>query len=361
MYLWSAIAAWGLWAGYVLAAVILSRPRAASVARRNLLIFAAHSDDCVIVGGEYAHHVAAAGGDIGVVYMTAGSDRPGDARSSQRRAEAIAAWSLAGVPEESLRFLDAVQTELGETNRHDAGELERLREAMRDSLASAPPDTTVLIPAAFEDHDDHVLMRDLVREVFAGIGRDDLSLIEAPEYNKYLSMTQSPLRVLVLTALAIPFVERVSGLSRAAFADARFVSGPVGAEFTDPESLAFKRRQLEAFTSENPDQLLHFFGGRTRYRDLGADLPDRPDPWWTLFGCRAGLGVIVYFGLLLLALHLSGWVLAGSLDLPAVPAWGTTLILGGLGVAAFRRSRPEFLAMWLAILAAFPLQSMPWP
>lgn len=55
----------------------------------DLLILAAHPDDCAIIAGEYAQVSAAANKSIRIVYLTCGSADPNDAICvcSRRREE----------------------------------------------------------------------------------------------------------------------------------------------------------------------------------------------------------------------------------------------------------------------------------
>src|SRR5262249_18303239 len=65
---------------------------------RHVLICAAHSDDCVIVGAEYAYGAIKNDLSVRVAYLTCSGPNPEAEISRTRTAEALKAWSTLGVP-----------------------------------------------------------------------------------------------------------------------------------------------------------------------------------------------------------------------------------------------------------------------
>tara|TARA_Y100000031_G_scaffold85648_1_gene94298 strand:+ start:562 stop:996 length:435 start_codon:yes stop_codon:yes gene_type:complete len=72
----------------------------------NIVIFAAHQDDGVIMAGGYAVQTIKNGGSVNVVYIFDGETGNGRKRNIVRMNESIKAWELAGVKKENISFLD---------------------------------------------------------------------------------------------------------------------------------------------------------------------------------------------------------------------------------------------------------------
>src|SRR5262245_2836584 len=98
--------------GLVLLALYFSRPRLLEQPFRDVLILAAHQDDCVIMAGEYAIESISAGKQVRVVYLTCGDREIGSQRAQTRMQEAIASWREIGVDEGNLEFLGLVNSPL---------------------------------------------------------------------------------------------------------------------------------------------------------------------------------------------------------------------------------------------------------
>src|SRR5260370_35832010 len=86
--------------------VLARAPRSFLDLPRDVLICAAHSDDCVIMGAEYCHGAVKSGRSVRIIYLTCSGPHSEADISRTRRAEALAAWSALGVHEENLTFID---------------------------------------------------------------------------------------------------------------------------------------------------------------------------------------------------------------------------------------------------------------
>src|SRR5262249_53143664 len=104
---------------------------------RPVLICAAHSDDCVIIGAEYASGAVERGLPVKVAYLTCSGPHPDAEISRRRKAEALTAWSSLGVPIENLIFANLPESPVeGPSNYspHDLGSASAAFEAAILSL-----------------------------------------------------------------------------------------------------------------------------------------------------------------------------------------------------------------------------------
>jgi LmbE family N-acetylglucosaminyl deacetylase len=304
---------------------------------RDALIFAAHPDDCVVLAGEYALEALRAGRRVEIAYLTCGSADSGDARAQVRRAEARAAWSVAGLPASALHFLDLPQSPVRGPSEIGLEYEEFAGARLADLLRKLPRDAAIFVPAAGETHVDHRTTRRLAHAALRASGRTDLIVYEAPEYNEYHSLLHCPARTLRAIARSLPLLaRRVSD----APADTRpgFVHGGRAYELPpDAARLATKVALLREFRSEGGDRLVHLFGHADRFRPVGGPCceSDRPRGY-----ARIGAN---YFGPAALALWLAVWNAALSTAALAVyllfgfcGAWLAVGLAGFVGVLVIR-------------------------
>ena len=275
--------------------VIAHDPRPFDESPRHSLICAAHSDDCVIMGAEYAYGVLQHGLTVRIVYLTCSGPNPDAEISKTRRCEAAAAWAGFGVPLENLSFLELNNSPLSGPPSYSHEDLELARGRLRNIIDSLPGESAVIVPAEGESHVDHRSLRDITLQAVSSLNRSDIVVYETPEYNQYLSMVHSPRRTVRTILRHLPLMNKVLPPY---VGPASFVSGNAGFSFTDtPKRLHKKRELLEYFPSQNVKLLLKHFGHVTRYRRLIPEsdaVPRGRTTWIPAFGCRADSSVLVY-------------------------------------------------------------------
>src|SRR5262249_48321593 len=159
-----------------------------------VLICAAHSDDCVIIGVEYAYGAIQQGFSVRIAYLTCSGPDPDAEISRIRRMEALAAWSSIGVPHDNFTFADLTQSPIGESARYSDQDVARAREIFKTLILSLPKDAAVIVPADGESHVDHGTVRKICLEAILDAKREDLIVYESPEYNGFLSLLHCPER-----------------------------------------------------------------------------------------------------------------------------------------------------------------------
>jgi LmbE family N-acetylglucosaminyl deacetylase len=249
--------------------IVRPRPLLPSPRARDTVVFAAHSDDCAILAGEYGVASRRAGNDVHVVYLTCSDERPGSANANRRKNEAVKAWAGAGVPAENLRFLDLPQSPLNSSVF--AGTKEQLRwaeEEISELLSGAKPNAAVVIPAFGESHIDHRTLRTIVLTAIEKLKRRELVVLEGPEYNRYRSLLHSPRETLLFVLNQFPLIRRlVPGGPR--LNTSGFVSGPpAGRLDQSPDVFQSKLEMLKAFESQDPKQVIAFFGKHDYLRQI---------------------------------------------------------------------------------------------
>ncbi len=263
------IAGWALWRCY-----LLERRMEWPTARR-LLVLAPHEDDCVIAAGGVGARNVRLGGPTRIVYL-APDEAPGMAEVRAR--EARAAWHEAG--------LDA-------TNLHHLNLLPPLRTASPDLLRTAAstlrtivdefkPDV-VIVPMFEGGHVHH----DMVSGLMGVIAKPDdkFEVFEAPEYSPYVSLLNTPHRVITLCT------RWLFGLV-AYYGPADGIDGrPLFSVRLDDQDLALKRRMLAAFVSQNAPSLVatRAYPDRLVRRELG---PSKRHPFnvkWSYLNVALGV------------------------------------------------------------------------
>lgn len=321
-------------AGFVGLCLARARPGDFAPDPGDLVVCAAHSDDCAIMAGEMAGPLLEAGHRVQIVYLTCSGHGPDDPEAKTRAAEARACWAHAGLAEGDLHFLDLPQSPVRGPRSYDAAALEAAQARLAGIFAALPQGAMVLMPAAHESHIDHRAMRTAARAALPG----GLRAYEVAEYNPLLSMMQVPGRVLNRMTRALPGLNRLLAHSHGA---AGFAGGGPGAVFRgDPGRLAFKHALFEFFPSQDPALLRVHFGAPARYRALSADGLGWRFDW--LEG-RADWSVAVLAALIL------GLAFGAGLALPG--GWVLAAALAGVAALAGLRRKPALAALCLALLA----------
>ena len=236
-----------------------AKPKQFSAPVRNALICSAHSDDCVIVGAEYAAKGLEYGRQINVVYLTCSATDPLSTIAITRRNEAVQAWQSLGVG--NLTFIDLPESPIEGPPSYDGSHITRASNILLDLIHRLPPVAAIIIPAAGESHIDHQNMRAIALDAIKRSERTDLEALEVPEYNNFLSFIHAPQRTLNTIIRTIPLAHRIVPIYSG---PANFVDGEPGSTFRG--TLSIKRKMLTYFKSQDVQLILKYFGYHTLYR-----------------------------------------------------------------------------------------------
>lgn len=231
----------------------------------RLLILAPHEDDCVIAAGGLGLRNSRLGGVTRIIYL-ARDETPG--LPARREAEARAAWSVVGLGEADLRFLDLMPP----LEERDPARLHAAAPVLRAVIDEFKP-TAIVVPAFEGGHVHHDMAAGLIDRLITPADR--FAVFEAPEYSPYVSLLNTPHRILALTARWLFGLVAYNGPPDGV--DGR----PVLKLRLAPQELADKRRMLAAFVSQNapslvttrsyPDRLIARVGGRPQRRPFDFD------------------------------------------------------------------------------------------
>jgi LmbE family N-acetylglucosaminyl deacetylase len=226
-------AAWALWRVHVLERSVSWDSPA------RLLILAPHEDDCAIAAGGIGACNQRLGGATRIVYLA--RDESGIAE--RRAAEARAAWREADLDSSNLQHLDL----LPPLRQRDPRKLREVAATLRSIIDDFKP-TVVIVPMFEGGHIHHDMTAALITSIVSPEDRFDV--FEAPEYGPYVSLQNTPHRVIALT-------------SRWLFGLLAYYGPPDGVDSRpiykfrlDPVDLMCKRRMLAAFTSQNVPSLV---------------------------------------------------------------------------------------------------------
>ncbi len=228
------LAAWSL----VRIAMIECRRTWARPAR--LLILAPHEDDCVIAAGGLGVRNARLNGVTRIVYL-APDETPGLAEI--RATEARSAWAYAGLSESSLRHVPL----LPPLHMRDPAKLREAAVALRAIIDDFGP-TTIVVPMFEGGHIHHDMLAALLGTMVTEA--DTFVVYEAPEYSPYVSINNTPHRMIALCARWL--LGLVSYYGPPDGIDGR----PVEQFHLAPEELDIKRRMLACFASQNSSSLV---------------------------------------------------------------------------------------------------------
>jgi LmbE family N-acetylglucosaminyl deacetylase len=311
-----------------------TKTRAESIG--DMLIVAAHPDDCVIMAGEMAIDSARLGHSVQVVYLTCGDANAASERALTRRRESVVAWAMAGVPESALHYCGLSESTMGSPLRASDIEVDRARQRILLLVSRLPLEAAVVVPADGETHIDHRMAREVALQAIANSGRTDLRTLETPEYNDYYSLPYSPMKTLRYVVGLVPVLRR--GLMRSLNNPAEgFVDGGPGWRLSpDPDRLLQKKSMLRAFRSEDGELLVRLFGRPDFFRPIhNVGSPQRLVPRaFVKLGHRRLAPSVVLLWL---------WVFTSSVGLLAV--LGRTVYLG-------RHPTMQFVALCGAVLFA---------
>ncbi len=231
----------------------------------RLLILAPHEDDCVISAGGLGLRNRRLGGVTRVVYLARDEAA---ALPERRKAEAHGAWSVAGLGDADLRFFDL----LPPLETRDPEKLRKAAAVLRGIIEEFKP-TALVMPAFEGGHVHHDMVAALIDRLVTPA--DGVAVFEAPEYSPYVSLLNTPHRVLALAARWLFGLVAYNGPPDS-------VEGrPILKLRLSPQELADKRRMLAAFVSQNgpslvatrsyPDRLVASAGGRHRRHPFDFD------------------------------------------------------------------------------------------
>lgn len=231
----------------------------------RLLILAPHEDDCVISAGGLGLRNSRLGGVTRVVYL-ARDETP--TMPERREAEARGAWSVAGLGDADLRFFDL----LPPLETRDPEKLRKAAAVLRAIIDEFEP-TAIVMPAFEGGHVHHDMVAALIDRLVTPA--DAFVVFEAPEYTPYVSLLNTPHRVLALVARWMFGLVAYNGPPDGV--DGR----PILKLRLSPQELADKRRMLAAFASQNgpslvatrgyPDRLIANMGGSHRRHPFDFD------------------------------------------------------------------------------------------
>lgn len=219
----------------------------------NIVIFAAHQDDGVIMAGGYAVQTIKNGGSVNVVYIFDGETGNGRKRNIVRMNESIKAWELAGVKKENISFLDYDQY----YGLIDEKEIKSCINDVTDLLKEHNFDI-IFIPLYEGGHYQHDVTNYVVSRAYIRSGMK-CKLHECPEYNAYYSLKYTPEKILSLISMLIPFYEFKSAPSFIRNGNHLYLN-------MSEEELILKRKMLQAFESQDVEGLLDLYGYKDSYQ-----------------------------------------------------------------------------------------------
>jgi hypothetical protein len=236
---------------------------------QDLLIVAAHSDDCVIMGAEMAWGVLRDGGNVHIVYMTCSGPDPSAPISQQRAEEARTAWQQEFGDQVTFSDANLPQSEIGGAASYSDADMALFVDMLSGCMTDLAEHAIVLIPAAQETHIDHDNARTAAIRAVAVSGRNDIRLIETAEYNEVISMRHDPIGVVFHILAEFPVLR---GFLPKRSVSPAFLGGPPGRVYSDtPARLDAKISMLGVFESQDPAVLRDHFSWASKYRPVWQD------------------------------------------------------------------------------------------
>ena len=139
-----------LYAAALICCIVMGTPKPFRDPARHVLICCAHSDDCVIMGAEYAYGAIQNGLSVRIAYLTCSGPNPDAGIARTRRVESLGAWSTLGIPKENFTFINLSESPAyGPPNCSDQ-EIAFAKETLRMLILSLPENAAVIIPAQGE-------------------------------------------------------------------------------------------------------------------------------------------------------------------------------------------------------------------
>jgi LmbE family N-acetylglucosaminyl deacetylase len=213
-------------------------------APERLLILAPHEDDCVISAGGIGARNLRLGGIVRIVYLVR-DEHPG--MPEIRATEAQAAWREAGLDAADLQMLDLLPPLRG----RDPRKLRMAARTLRKVIDDFAP-TALVMPMFEGGHVQHDMTAAVVGKIWTS--EDRFALYEAPEYGPYVSLNNTPHRVVSLCARWLLGLISYSGPADG-IDDREILAFEL-----DPADLDCKRRMLAAFASQNAPSLVATYG-----------------------------------------------------------------------------------------------------
>lgn len=211
--------------------------------KEDVLIFAAHCDDAVIMAGGYAIQITKSGGKVKIVYLT-GSD--------VRLQEAYDAWGVIGLGKEDitcLRFDNNVNLTLTDS-QNKIGIITKLIEEFNPSI---------IFTSIYEGgHRDHDITNYLVSEAVKSL-KANILIYECPEYNYYFSFKNTPEKFLDVFSKVIPLFQYHSPPSFIDPSNALYLC-------MSEEEIETKKNMLRKFITQRPNTLITHFGCNDRFQ-----------------------------------------------------------------------------------------------
>jgi LmbE family N-acetylglucosaminyl deacetylase len=328
---------------------------------RDVLICAAHYDDCVIMGAEYSYRALENGQSVTIAFLTCSGPNPEAEIACVRKAEALAAWSAVGIPEKNFTFLNLPESPVGGPLSYSDQDAAIAKKKLQFAILALPECAAIIIPAEGESHVDHRTARKVTLEAIVESQRKDLLVYETPEYNTFLSFFHSPRRTFWTMLRYVPLFNRIVGSYAG---PPTYMDGGQGCVFRDtPSPLAVKKKLLGFFHSQNVALLIHHFGYATPYRRVSVSKTSRARVrrWrFVAFGCCCDASILAMGVGLLTVTWLTAYELASAFTVAAAPLIDARTGLVLLGVASasayfvrrFRRTAAleTSLFVWVAAL-----------
>ena len=291
---------------------------------QDLLIIAAHSDDCVIMGAEMAWGIVRDGGQVQIVYMTCSGLDPSAPIAQQRAQEARAAWQQQFGAHVTFADANLPQSEVNGPANYSDGDLARFVDMLSRSVANLSEHAIVLIPASQETHIDHDNARLAAIRAVAASGRRDIRLIETTEYNEVISMRHDPVGVVFHILSEFPILR---GLLPKRSVSPAFFGGPPGKMYSDtPARLDAKISMLGAFASQDPAVLRDHFSWPSKYRPVWQD---QSASGFRILNKTADFGAVLFVVSFLLVIATLSFALADD----HFTIWSLELLFGAVLLA----------------------------
>jgi len=219
----------------------------------NIVIFAAHQDDGVIMAGGYAMQTIKRSGKVNVFYMFDGEPGNGRKRNITRMNESFRAWELIGLEKINIHFLDYDEY----FGLNDNNEIEECIDEVVDIFKENRFDI-IFIPLYEGGHYQHDITNYIVSRAYLRSGTKG-KLYECPEYNAYYSLNNTPEKFFSLITKFVPFYEYKS--------PPLFIrkDNRLYLDMSD-EELMLKRKMLQAFKTQDVERLLSLYGFKDSYQ-----------------------------------------------------------------------------------------------
>ena len=210
---------------------------------QNILIFAPHPDDGVIMAAGYAMQTRKNGGEVKVAYLSG---------NHQRLKEALNAWKIIGLAENDL-----IRLKIDRKDRLLKEEIDEKIKYLRMVIEDMRPQI-IFMPLYEGGHFEHDLTNYLVSRAAVSIG-DRITIYECPEYNYYFSIKNTPEKFLDIFSQLLPFFRFHAPPSFINQDNTQYLC------MTD-EEIEIKKSMLSNFVSQHPDDLIRYFGFNDRFQ-----------------------------------------------------------------------------------------------